>query len=119
MGFFKIVVTFIWELTTLTPQGINPFSYDYDRGQQPIGLPGLDSPSVKPPKPAHDRLSFPVDGISSTLICEYDLDPAVWEPCNTPEDRLCWIRNTQTGENYTINTDCERICVTQCRIRTY
>jgi hypothetical protein len=107
MGFLKVVVTFIWELTTLTPQSLNPFSYDYDNGQQHIIPPSHDSPSVIPWKPGTARLTFPVDGISSTLMCEYDLDPAVWEPCNTPENRLCWLQNKQTGENYTINTDCE------------
>lgn len=110
MGFLKVVVTFIWELTTVTSPATNPFSYGYDRGQQPFSNPELDSPFNKPSRPGQARLSFPVDAISSSLICEYDLDPAVWEPCNTPENRLCWIRNMQTGENYTINTDCEHSC---------
>lgn len=107
MGFLKIVVTFIWELTTLTPQTLNPFSYDHSiSGQQPILPPGAELPSGNPSDLKKHRLKFPLDGISSSLICEYDLDPAVWEPCNTPENRLCWLRNKRTGESYTIHTDC-------------
>jgi hypothetical protein len=108
MGFFKVVVTFIWELTTLTPQTLNPFSYDHDGDQQPILPPGLDSPYVEPSHPKKHHLRFPVDGISPSLMCEYHLDPAVWEPCNTPENRTCWISNKHTGEAYTIKTDCKQ-----------
>ena len=108
MGFLKVVVTFIWELTSLTPQALNPFSYDYGQDQQPFLPPGHDSPFGTPWKPGTSGLTFPVDGINSTVMCEYDLDPAVWESCNTPENRLCWLRNKQTGESYTIDTDCKK-----------
>jgi hypothetical protein len=108
MGFFKVVVTFIWELTSLAPTSLNPFSSGSGHEQHPI-FPPHDSSSAEPWRPGTASLTFPVDGISSTSMCEYDLDPAVWEPCNTPENRLCWLQNKQTGQNYTINTDCEAL----------
>lgn len=107
MGFFKVVVTFIWELTTLTPLSLNPFSYHYENGNQQVIPPSQGFPSANPWKSGSSRLAFPVDGGSSSLVCEYDLDPAVWEPCNTAQDRQCWLRNKVTGETYDINTDCE------------
>jgi hypothetical protein len=55
----------------------------------------------------------------SEFTCEYP-QMAGWEPCSTPSNRACWLRNTQTGAEYNISTDYEDILETPTGItRTY
>ncbi|TQN66714.1 Laccase [Colletotrichum shisoi] len=40
------------------------------------------------------------------FVCNYTLMTG-FKPCGTPEDRSCWLRNSDTGEEYNISTDYE------------
>ncbi|KAK4220958.1 putative laccase precursor [Podospora fimiseda] len=58
---------------------------------------------------------FHPDGAPGTLQCHYPtLDPDLWEPCNTKDNRACWLRMKKPDKRgkhygYDIHTDYETI----------
>ncbi|KAK4458969.1 putative laccase precursor [Cladorrhinum samala] len=61
----------------------------------------------------HQGVTFHPEGALGTLRCHYpSLDPSIWEPCNTPGQRSCWLRMKRPDSNgnlhgYDIHTDYE------------
>jgi hypothetical protein len=60
-------------------------------------------PKFKPPTGRPDGLP------GSDLMCEYPSLGRDWIPCSEAVNRECWLRNTETGEQYNITTDYEAI----------
>ena len=96
---FWTSVTYVVSFFTLSPVP--------DLGEVQAPLPAssnvhqadLGGPIFKPPG---GRL----EGPGSEFNCSYPLMTG-YEPCSTPENRTCWLRNNQTGHAYTINTNYE------------
>ncbi|KAK3723039.1 hypothetical protein LTR37_002185 [Vermiconidia calcicola] len=97
----------LWTTVTYVVSWLSPSSVD-SAGVDRIPLAselGIDSaisifkgPGFKPPsgRPA---------GPGSDFGCDYSNMPG-WEPCFTPDDRGCWLKNRH-GEEYNITTDYE------------
>ncbi len=72
-----------------TPLRVFPYVHEAVQG----------GPNFKPPG---GRL----EGPGSDFNCSYPRLTG-YEPCFTPENQTCWLRNNETGHAYTINTNYE------------
>ncbi|KAK3990829.1 putative laccase precursor [Cladorrhinum sp. PSN332] len=91
-----------WDLSNRDPnshRGTTSLDY-YSNGTLPRPYP-------------HGGVVFHPDGAPGTLQCHYPtLDPNIWEPCNTKDNRACWLRMKKPDEDgnrygYDIHTDYE------------
>jgi FtsP/CotA-like multicopper oxidase with cupredoxin domain len=78
---------------------------EFDLGQQPLPLPGAGSESNRP----HTKgISFkPQNATRGDFSCQYPHLGSDWEPCNSANDRSCWLKNSKSGEKYDIHTNYE------------
>ena len=60
----------------------------------------LQGPIFKPP-------SGKSTGPGSDFVCNYT-SMVNWTSCSSDEDRTCWLRNVNTGEEYNLTTDYEK-----------
>jgi hypothetical protein len=83
----------------------------------PVTGPGneLQAPLLSPSDPfRHGRHGGPIfkppggrpRGPGSEFLCDYSNMPG-FVSCSTPGNRSCWLRNSQTGFEYNINTNYE------------
>ncbi|KAF4817392.1 Laccase [Colletotrichum siamense] len=80
--------------------------------QYPIGGKfGASRSSIEAVKPGTPIFRPPGSNIDD-FWCDYSKSMPGFEPCATPEDPGCWLRNPQTGEEYNITTDYENITQT-------
>lgn len=71
--------------------------------QRPIQEDLLDLPkSGRGP-----RFGAPNSPIEDPYFCDYSAMGKHWEPCSSPNNRGCWLRNTKTGEEFNITTNYE------------
>ena len=89
---------------------------------------GLQAPLLDTPDGSHTAQRGPVfkppggrlTGPGSDFTCDYSQMPGQWASCSTPDNRSCWLRNSITGFEYSINTNYEDTNLTPIGIhRTY
>lgn len=98
---FWTCITYVLSFLTLSP-----FDGPGGKSQSPL-LPSSDAlhrPHRKGPifKPPGGRLTGP----GSDFTCDYTNMPG-YSSCSTPENRACWLKNTETGDEYNISTNYE------------
>ena len=93
----------IWtKITTFC--AVFTFSTLQDDVQRPFMVPSRTALTLHP---GHGPVFQPPgDPDDSSFQCKY---PAMvgWEPCSTPWDRKCWLREKSTGKQFDINTNYE------------
>lgn len=107
-------------LEKTSPQGLTPppGGVQWDPGnsnttshQESTGRDNTDGTASNPSP--HRGVTFHPEGAPGNLRCHYPfLDPSIWEPCNTPSQRSCWLRMKKPDINanlygYDIHTDYE------------
>ena len=94
---FWVYLTYV--VSYLTPSPLNGVEeqapFQTSSGSGPL-LPPEKGPSFSPPS----------GGKGSEFQCDYPKMPG-FRNCSTSEDRGCWLKNDETGEEYNIHTDYE------------
>ncbi|KAK8111318.1 uncharacterized protein PG998_007775 [Apiospora kogelbergensis] len=105
MGWFKITLEYVLQITQLNP--FSPIIVDQDVAQKPLGLPTQGS---------HGPASHSIPGVDvqpkATFECHYpELEASGWEFCNTETSRDCWIQDPKANQpnftRYDVRTDYE------------
>ena len=92
-------------------------SYDDADGQRPMlarpfrlpgDLNGADQGGQRPlPPGAGPKFPAPPSPIGTPFQCDYTAMGSRWKPCSTADNRGCWLKDTQSGQDFNINTDYE------------
>lgn len=100
MGF----INSCWEAFVQIATYAQSIGTNYDANQQPLHLPSHDHTSGIPGVDVSAGVSFPVVGANFT--CQY---PSMtgYKPCNTANDRTCWLKGPKGKRDYTITSDYE------------
>jgi len=113
---FWVLITRLLHITTLAGLDETSLSQRPLGPEEPAALPEPEflphgaTPSADDPlrwRPPGHRTD---GGPGRDFFCDYSemAKEGPWEKCSTPEDRSCWLRNTQTGKRFDINTDYEQ-----------
>ncbi|KAF0330033.1 multicopper oxidase [Colletotrichum asianum] len=77
--------------------------------QYPVGAKfGASRPDTEAIKPGIPIFRPPGSNIDD-FVCDYSKSMPGYEPCATPEDQSCWLRNPTTGDVFNLQTNYEDI----------
>ncbi|KAI8287256.1 Laccase [Colletotrichum sp. SAR11_57] len=99
----------VWIIVTDVANSLFGSPFLTQGSQYPIGAKfGLSRPDIEAIKPGIPIFRPPGSNIDD-FWCDYSKTMPDFEPCATPEDQSCWLRNPKTGQEFNLTTDYEDI----------